>query len=155
LCQEHLAQLLAQERALRFELSRGPLLRFSLIRLGLNRYRLLLSNHHLVMDGWSLPVLVRELFEIYGQDGQNTVLPRVTPYRDYLGWIAGQDRHAARAAWQRALEGLEEPTRLAEARPGAAPALPEEIMVELPVAFTEALSRQARSRGLTLNTIAQ
>src|SRR5262249_9420689 len=97
LCQEHLAQLLAQERALRFELSRDPLLRFSVIRLGLNRYRLLLSNHHLLMDGWSLPVLVRELFELYGQDGQNAVLPRVTPYRDYLGWIAGQDRQAARA----------------------------------------------------------
>ena len=79
----------------------------------------------------------------------------MTPYRDYLGWIAGQDRQAAQAAWQSALEGLEEPTRLAAAQPGAAPALPEEIIVELPEALTEALSRQARSHGLTLNTILQ
>ena len=155
-CAERLAQLLAQERALRFELGRGPLVRFSLIRLGLNQHRLLLSNHHLVMDGWSLPVLVRELFELYGhRGGQSAALPRVTPYRDYLGWIAGQDRQGARAAWQRALEGLEEPTRLAAAQPGAAPALPEEIIVELPEALTEALSRQARSLGLTLNSVLQ
>ena len=119
-CEERLAQLLAQERALRFELGRAPLLRFSLIRLAADRHRLLLSNHHLLMDGWSLPVLVRELFVLYGQEGQSAALPRVTPYRDYLGWIAGQDRQAAQAAWQRALEGLEEPTRLAAAEPGAA-----------------------------------
>src|SRR4029077_20645149 len=118
--------------------------------------RLLLSNHHLLMDGWSLPVLVRELFALYGQEGQSAALPRMTPYRDYLGWIAGQDRQAAQAALQSTLEGLEEPTRLAAARSGAAaPALPEEIIVELPEALTEALSRQARSHGLTLNTILQ
>ena len=153
--EEHLAQLLAQERALRFELGCAPLLRFSLIRLAADRHRLLLSNHHLLMDGWSLPVLVRELFVLYGQEGQSAALPRVTPYRDYLGWIAGQDRQAAQAAWQSALAGLEEPTRLAPAEPGAAPALPEEIIVELPEALTEALSRQARSHSLTLNTILQ
>ena len=154
-CEERLAQLLAQERTLRFELGRGPLLRFSLIRLGLNRHRLLLSNHHLLMDGWSLPVVVRELFELYKHTGRSAALGRVTPYRDYLRWIAGQDRQSARVAWQRALEGLEEPTRLAAAQPGAAPALPEEIMVELPEALTEAISRQARSHSLSLNTILQ
>ena len=154
--EEHLARLLVQERALRFELGCAPLLRFSLIRLAADRHRLLLSNHHLLMDGWSLPVLVRELFLLYGQEGQSAALPRVTPYRDYLGWIAVQDRQAAQGAWQRALEGLEEPTRLAAAEPGAAaPALPEEIIVELPEALTEALSRQARSHSLTLNTIFQ
>ena len=50
---------------------------------------------------------------------------------------------------------MEEPTRLAAAQPGAAPALPEEIIVELPEALTEALSRQARSLGLTLNSVLQ
>ena len=116
--EEHLARLLAQERALRFELGSAPLLRFSLIRLAADQHRLLLSNHHLLMDGWSLPVFVRELFVLYGQEGQSAALPRVTPYRDYLGWIAAQDRQAAQAAWQSALAGLEEPTRLAAAEPG-------------------------------------
>ena len=83
-------------------------------------------------------------------------LPRVTPYRDYLGWIAGAGSPGGPGRWQRALEGLQEPTRAGGGRAGAAaPALPEEIIVELPEALTEALSRQARSHGLTLNTILQ
>ena len=154
--EEQLSRFLAEERSLRFELSSGPLVRFSLIRLAREQYRFVFTNHHLLMDGWSLPVLVRELFLLYGQEGQSAALPRVTPYRDYLGWIAAQDHQAAKGAWQRALEGLEEPTRLAAAEPGAAAsALPEEIIVELPEALTEALSRQARSHSLTLNTILQ
>ena len=48
------------------------------------------------MDGWSMPVLVRELLTLYAHQGDAAVLPRVTPYRDYLAWLAAQDR-AARA----------------------------------------------------------
>ena len=153
--EERLAQLLAQERSLRFELGRGPLIRFSLIRLGPNQHRLLLSNHHLLLDGWSLPVLVRELFELYKHRGRSAALGRVTPYREYLGWLAAQDRQAAQAAWQSALEGLEEPTRLAALEPGSALGVPEQITCELSEALTEALSNQARTLGLTLNSVLQ
>ena len=69
------------------------LLRFSLIRLAADRHRLLLSNHHLLMDGWSLPVLVRELFVLYGHGGRKAALQRVTP----SGTIwAGSPRRIAR-----------------------------------------------------------
>ena len=48
------------------------------------------------MDGWSGPVLVRELLWLYGQgDGDGTALPRAVPYRDYMAFIAGQDRAAS------------------------------------------------------------
>jgi non-ribosomal peptide synthase protein (TIGR01720 family) len=119
-CEERLAQLLAKERGLRFEPGRGPLLRCSLIRLGGQRYRFFLTNHHLLLDGWSMPVVVRELFDLYKHRGQSAALGRVTPYREYLGWLAAQDHQATRAAWERALEGLEEPTRLAALEPGGA-----------------------------------
>ena len=147
--EERLAQWLAQERALRFELGRGPLVRFSLIRLGEQRHRLVLTNHHLLLDGWSLPVVARDLFELYKHRGRSAGLGRVTPYRDYLGWLAAQDRPAARAAWQRALAGLEEPSRLVDLEPGRAQEVPEQISCELSEAQTEALSRQARTLGLT------
>ena len=68
------------------------------------------------MDGWSAPVLVRELLAAYAAGGSAASLPRVTPYRDYLAFIAGQDRAAALAAWREALAGLEEATRLAPRR---------------------------------------
>ena len=88
-------------------------MRFALIKLSADRHRLLISNHHLLMDGWSAPILVRELLEVYAQGGSAASLPRVTPYRDYLAFMARQDRDAALAAWRESLAGLEEGTRLA------------------------------------------
>ena len=79
----------------------------------------------------------------------------MTPYRDYLAWIAAQDRAAALAAWREALAGLDEATRLAPhdsracaGRAGADPA-------EVSEASTAALTREARRQGVTLNTIIQ
>ncbi|HEY1243817.1 MAG TPA: condensation domain-containing protein, partial [Hyphomicrobiaceae bacterium] len=158
---ERLGALLAQERAQRFELAAAPLIRFALIRLSAGEHRLVLTNHHIVMDGWSMPVLVRELLALYAQQldahtaGESAALPRVTPYRDYLAWIAAQDRGGAIAAWREALAGLEEATRVAPHEPGRAPVAPEQITLALEEALSAALTRQARRHGLTLNTMLQ
>ena len=140
-------------------------MRFALIRLGAERHRLLISNHHLLMDGWSAPILVRELLQAYAQGGSAASLPRVTPYRDYLAFIARQDRAAALAAWRDSLAGLEEGTRLAGLlrRTGAAaggaaagqPLAPEQIELSLGGALSAALHRTARELALTLNTVMQ
>ena len=111
--QERLADVLAQDRAERFDVGSTPLMRFALIRLTAEQHRVVLTHHHLLMDGWSLPVLVGELLRLYAHKGDCAVLPRVTPYRDYLAWIAAQDRAGAISAWQEALAGVEEPTRVA------------------------------------------
>ena len=132
-----------------------PLIRFTLIRLSADEHRLVLTNHHILMDGWSMPVLVQELLTLYAHKGDAAALPRVTPYRDYLAWIAAQDRAAAIAAWREALAGLEEATRLAPHDPGRAPVAPEQITLSLSETLTAALSRQARRQGLTLNTFIQ
>src|SRR6202008_776325 len=100
-----LASVLAQDRAERFDLSCAPLMRFALIRLAADRHVLVLTHHHLLMDGWSLPVLVRELLTLYEHKGDGTGLGRVTPYRDYLAWLAGQDPARARAALAAAFGG--------------------------------------------------
>jgi len=111
--QERLAGVLAQDRAERFDVGSTPLMRFALIRLTAEQHRVVLTHHHLLMDGWSLPVLVGELLRLYAHKGDCAALPGVTPYRDYLGWIAAQDRAGAISAWREALAGLEEPTRVA------------------------------------------
>ena len=153
--EQRLAAILAQERAERFDLAGAPLIRFALIRLAGDQHRLVLTNHHIVMDGWSMPVLVRELLTLYAHRGDAAVLPRVTPYRDYLAWMAGQDRSAARAAWREALAGLEEATRLAPHDPGRAPVAPEQMRLALSATLTTALTALARQHGLTLNTLIQ
>ena len=153
--QERLARILAEDRAERFDIPSAPLIRFALIRLSAERHRLVLTNHHILMDGWSMPVLVQELLTLYAHKGDVTVLPRVTPYRDYLAWVTAQDRAGAIAWWRQTLAGLEEPTRLAPHDPGRRPIVPEQIMLSLSEPLTAALSGQARKLGLTLNTMMQ
>ncbi len=116
---------------------------------------MLISNHHLLMDGWSAPILVRELLEVYAQHGSAASLPRVTPYRDYLTFIARQDRAAGLAAWREALTGLEEGTRLAPRQAGREPLAPEQIVLSLDPALSALLNRAAREQALTLNTVMQ
>ena len=102
-----------------------------------------------------MPILVQELLTLYGQRGDGGSLPRVTPYRDYLAWLAGQDRAAAVAAWSAALAGLEEATLLAPHAARQAPALPEQILLTVDASLTAALMQQARARSLTVNTYIQ
>src|SRR5262249_52098670 len=129
-----------------FDLTRAPLLRFTLVRLGAERYRLLFTFHHILVDGWSMPVLLGELLALYQNRGNSAALSPVTPYRDYLAWIARQDRDAAIAAWQHALSGLEEPTLLAARDAARAPLVPERIAQALSEEQTAALNREARAR---------
>ncbi|WP_420312375.1 non-ribosomal peptide synthase/polyketide synthase [Streptomyces sp. YS-B37] len=143
----------AEERARRFDLARPPLIRCALIRFGEDRSRFVLTFHHIVADGWSLPVLHRELLALYGENP--TPLPEAAPYRNYLRRIAGADREAAREAWRTALAGVDEPTRLVEAPAPAGPVEPAQIRVELSERVTSRLAARARERGVTLGTLVQ
>src|SRR5882757_541822 len=154
--QQRWEQIRSEDAQERFDLGRAPLLRFTLVQMGEQQYRLLFTNHHLLLDGWSMPVLLRELFVLYAQRGSDRGLAPVTPYREYLGWLARQDKQAAAQAWSEALSGLEEGTRLAPAvRIGSEAIFAEPVRVELSEALTQQLIRQARSQGLTLNTLLQ
>ncbi|MFB7655255.1 MULTISPECIES: amino acid adenylation domain-containing protein [unclassified Streptomyces] len=143
-----------RDRWTRFDLSRPPLIRFTLVRLGPSRHRLLMTLHHILLDGWSMPILLRELMTLYTVHGDATALPRVRPYRDYLGWLGGRDRNAAQEAWTGAFSGFDTPSIVAPDR-GALTAAPERIDFSEDEAASAALTRFARSHGLTVNTVIQ
>jgi amino acid adenylation domain-containing protein/non-ribosomal peptide synthase protein (TIGR01720 family) len=149
------ARLSAEEMTQRFDVTAPPLLRFLLIRLGLEQHRLVITAHHLLIDGWSWPVLGRELLAVYAAGGDPGVLPPVTPYRDYLSWLAAQDADAATTAWAAELAGLDEPTLLAPAGSAEASLLPGHVWAELTGELTVALAERARAAGVTLNTLVQ
>ncbi|MFD3586902.1 non-ribosomal peptide synthase/polyketide synthase [Streptomyces sp. NPDC058683] len=142
----------ADERTRRFDLARPPLLRCALVRLAPDRSRLVLTFHHIVADGWSLPVLHRELLALYG--AEPAALPEVAPLRGYLARVGRADREAARDAWRGALAGIDEPTRLVET-PAAGPIEPAQIRIELPERTTARLTARAREHGVTLGTVVQ
>src|SRR5882724_1278724 len=154
--QQRWEQIRREDMQERFDLGSAPLLRFTLVQMEEQKYWLLLTNHHLLLDGWSMPVLMRELFVLYAQRGSDRGLVPVTPYREYLAWLERQDKQAGAREWSEALSGLEEGTRLTPAAPSGAKAiLAEPVRVELSENLTQQLVRQARSHGLTLNTVFQ
>ncbi|MFJ9887221.1 amino acid adenylation domain-containing protein [Streptomyces sp. NPDC091287] len=150
-----LDRLTTQALGERFDPRRSPLLRFTLVRLGAEEHRLLLTNHHILFDGWSGPILAAELFEIHQAGGDASGLPRVTPYKEYLAWLAGQDRTAAQEAWRRALDGVTEPALVAPVDPGRAALRPRTHQIALSAEATAALTARARRHGLTKNTVVQ
>ncbi|WP_433733372.1 amino acid adenylation domain-containing protein [Nocardia sp. CA-129566] len=147
--------LLAADRVTRFDPARAPLLRWMLVSTGPQQFRLVLTNHHLLLDGWSTPLLLKELLVLYATDGDATILPEVRPYRDFLAWIAGQDLPAALDAWAAAFDGAAEPTLVAQADPGRRYTESRDVVADLTEEQTAALTSFARARGVTLNTVIQ
>ncbi len=101
-----LEQFAAQDRKKGFNLSKAPLLRFHLIRLREDLYQFLWSFHHLLADGWSMPIILKEAFMIYEAKRQNMPLqlPPARPYRDYITWLQKQDKQKAEAYWKELLK---------------------------------------------------
>ncbi|MFC4565272.1 amino acid adenylation domain-containing protein [Nocardiopsis mangrovi] len=141
-----LAALEQAERERPFAVATAPLLRFVLVRTGTDTHRLVLTCHHLLIDGWSLALLARELLWLYGRAGG---LPPAPAPHAHLAWLASRDTGAAAAAWASALSGAA-PTLVA-ARP--ADRVPDRISAE--VADAGALTAVCAERGWTVNTLLQ
>jgi amino acid adenylation domain-containing protein/thioester reductase-like protein/non-ribosomal peptide synthase protein (TIGR01720 family) len=147
---EQIQQLCAAERAAVCDLAHQPAFRVALIRTAADRHRLVLTNHHIVLDGWCLPILLRELFASYR--GQR--LPVAAPYRRFVSWLAGRDLDAARAAWREVLAGFDTPTLVGP--PGRLEIGRRDAKSSwVPEQTTRALGELARSHHTTLSTVLQ
>jgi amino acid adenylation domain-containing protein/FkbH-like protein/non-ribosomal peptide synthase protein (TIGR01720 family) len=158
--QERLADLLARDRAAGYVLEQAPLLRLWTVRLAEQRYQVIWSFHHLLLDGWSVSLLLREVQACYLAicGGQQPVLPPARPYRDYLAWLGQQDLAAAEQYWRAVLAGLQAPTILGLGgieRPVVGEPRYAEIEQQVPPTLTADLQRLAREEQLTLNTLVQ
>ncbi|HST80080.1 MAG TPA: amino acid adenylation domain-containing protein, partial [Verrucomicrobiae bacterium] len=154
--EERCFQIISKEQAEPFNFSVGPLIRIALIRLAPDRHLLVFTNHHIIIDGWSTPLLVREILDHYDNSlDPNTLLP-VRPYADYLAWLRRQNLSAGLSLWRDYLADLESPTILAQYSPATeGTRLPDLWQVDLSRERTESLQAQVRSCGLTLNAFLQ
>ena len=146
-------QLCAAERAAVCELADQPAFRVALIRTAADRHRCVLTSHHIVLDGWSLPILLREIFaSYYGQR-----LGAAGSYRSFVTWLADRDLDAARAAWRQVLDGFDTPTLVGPPdRLGLGPHQHRDVAsFRVPDATTRAVGELARSRHTTVNTVLQ
>ncbi|ORA60690.1 non-ribosomal peptide synthetase [Mycobacteroides franklinii] len=148
-------ELSAAERTAVCRLFTEPVFRATLISglgdaedVGASKHRLFLTAHHIVIDGWSLPILLQEIFSVYY--GQR--LPSPAPYRNFVTWLAGQDRVTAQSVWGQALDGFETPTLVGSlATPGRRGVESYRISEDV----TQSLAELARAQRTTVNTVLQ
>ena len=148
----------AERRAAGFALGTPPLVRLTLIRLSGQRHLLLFAFHHLLMDGWSAPLVFEDWWQTYEAllRGETPHLPPAPRFRDYIGWLQAQDASAAERFWRDTLRGFAEVTPLPLDRGGADVA--EEHAAEL-LRITGAAGARllalARELAVTPNTVVQ
>ncbi|HEY0227248.1 MAG TPA: condensation domain-containing protein, partial [Mycobacterium sp.] len=144
------ARLCAAERAAICDLDNQPAFRAALIRTGEDEHRFVLTNHHIVMDGWSKPILLQEIFAGY----YGHTLGTATSYRRYVTWLADRDKAAAETAWTQVFAGFDSPALVAE--PGRERLGRRGVeSFTVPAETTAALGELARSCHTTVNTVLQ
>jgi amino acid adenylation domain-containing protein len=159
--QEKLEVFLQADRDQGFQLSKAPLIRVTLIQMDESVYQFIYSFHHLLLDGWSMSLVLKEVFVFYEAfcQGQDLHLKRSRPYQDYIAWLQQQDLSQAEAFWRLALKGFTAPTPLTVDRAlGSLPSEGEsydEQQIQLSVGATAALQSLARQHQLTMNTLVQ
>jgi amino acid adenylation domain-containing protein len=148
--------LLADDRRHGFDLQRAPLLRVTLVQLSGYSYRLVLSFHHIILDGWSLQLLVGQFSEAYAAlgVGRTPSIPKSRPYSDHIRWLQKQDLAAAQNYWRRVLTGFEGSCRVVPDSLARASDF-DEHSFELTAESSARLRMFAASQKLTLNTLVQ
>ncbi|MGE5323489.1 MAG: amino acid adenylation domain-containing protein, partial [Actinomycetota bacterium] len=109
-----LESYLQSDRERPMDLRHAPLMRFALFAAGSGKHFFVWSSHHLLMDGWSLPIVLKEVFAEYEALCRNerTVLKPEPLYRDYIGWLKTQDLNAAEEFWRKRMRGFTAPGAL-------------------------------------------
>ncbi|MFN6465760.1 MAG: non-ribosomal peptide synthetase [Nostoc sp. DedVER02] len=143
-----------------FELDKAPLMRFVLFRLADETYHFVWSFHHILLDGWSWPILFKEIFAFYKSitNNQPLYLAPTRSYRDYINWLQQQDLSSAEEFWRRTLEGVTTPTPLVVEQAVGQIAHQQTSYIRYQHLSTEAtatLKSFAQQHHLTLSTLIQ
>ncbi|WP_447035622.1 amino acid adenylation domain-containing protein [Streptomyces sp. DSM 118878] len=138
-----------------FDPARPPLIRFLLSRVGPAEHKLVITNHHALLDGWSMPLVGRTLLAIYAELSGGPAAPTAPPLSEYFRWLADRDPKVSLDAWRETLAGVDEATRLAPASTGTGVERPGRVSVGLGQEFSDRLRSFARERGVTLTTVFQ
>src|SRR5215831_17386452 len=155
-----LEEYVTRKREEGFDLGRSPLMRLTLLQMKDEEHVLVWNFHHLLMDGWSLPLVLEEVFGRYQGEKARKESGEPGAYRDYVRWLQKQDMAKAEEFWRERLHGFRRPTVIGveeqrgeeNSNEGSAG---ERSGVELSAEVTRELEKWARQHQLTLNTLVQ
>ena len=152
-----LSTFLADDRAQGFDLSDVPLMRMTLLDLGGDKQRFVWSFHHLIADGWSAALLLKEVFTRYSEAKRGGCfdVPKSLPFKDYIAYLHGQELGEVEAYWRDALGGFSSASRIVDPgvrlEPSAASHARQHRV--LPAELAERLTEFARANRVTVNSV--
>jgi amino acid adenylation domain-containing protein/non-ribosomal peptide synthase protein (TIGR01720 family) len=148
-----LRELLDEERRRGFDLEQPPLVRVTVARVADAEYRLIWTTHHLLVDGWSWPLIFSELSELYADD--EVQLPPVCGYREYISWLKDRDWTDDKRFWSEILGKMVDATPIPSMATESAEPEDQEVEVirRLDTPTTSALALMARAHQVTLSTL--
>ncbi|KAA0115009.1 non-ribosomal peptide synthetase [Mycolicibacterium sp. P9-22] len=147
-------EIAEQQRTEPFDLAAPPLMRYALVRLGQQRHVLVQTVHHIISDGWSVPIVLRELAALH-DDPDTHRLPAPGSYRDFLDWVGQSVPDDGLAAWRTELDGIDEPTRLAQVLPRNRRADTGfgKVAIDIPDRLGSDLAEWAAAHGVTASAV--
>uniref|UniRef100_UPI0010F502A8 non-ribosomal peptide synthetase n=1 Tax=Gordonia sp. GAMMA TaxID=2502241 RepID=UPI0010F502A8 len=150
------AELADAQRIRPFDLASPPLVRFVVVR-GPDTTRVIVTNHHIILDGWSGPLVLADLLSLYatGQTYTGQVARTTQDFADYLRRINGTDQAAGVAAWAHILADVDEPTLVAPGVEATADTLPQRHDVVVDARVASAVDALTRDHGITTATALQ
>ncbi len=146
---EQFAQFLSEDEKRSFDLARPPLTRLALLRVADEEWRFVWSHHHLQIDGWSWPVVLREVSAAYAGES----LSPATSYADYLHWLNQRDPSESADFWRTHLHAFREATPLPADFSPTSTACGDSLLLD--ETLSDRLRAAARSTRATLNTLVQ
>ncbi|MEC3841317.1 non-ribosomal peptide synthetase [Bacillus amyloliquefaciens] len=156
---EFITDFVQKDKARGFDLTLDALMRVSILLTEDDQARLIWSFHHILMDGWCLPLITKEVFETYYAilDRRSPERKTVTRYSRYIEWLEDQNHKNASAYWQTYLNGYEGQTVLPkESVPNQAEGYQKQMLAfPLGKQLSEEIKRTASKHGVTVNTFMQ
>ncbi|REK74754.1 non-ribosomal peptide synthetase [Paenibacillus paeoniae] len=156
---ERLDQYKQEDRTEGFNLACGDLMRVALIRTGEDKHWVVWSFHHIILDGWSMHLVLREWLHIYRSylKQEQPRLPQPERYTGYLRRFATEELPESAAFWSDYLQGLEQTTVFPQAIQTRMErkAMPKQYGCSLSSSLTESIDREARKLGATANSLMQ
>jgi amino acid adenylation domain-containing protein len=156
-----LAEFFQTDSELGFDLATPPLIRVAVLQTQDDNYWIVVSNHHIILDGWSMSVLRREVSQLYRQYafGAPAMLEPPTHFGAYIAWLGTTADTAAQDFWRTELKGFAPANQLPiDKAAGKLPSAVEhfgEQQVSLSSALSQAIRSFARRNHLTLSTVIQ
>lgn len=147
----------AEEKRRGFDLRSDVLLRARVLTLATDDHEIILSFHHILMDGWCMGILHAEFLHAYQalEAGQSPSLPPVVPYQRYIQWLERQDKDAALSYWEGYLDGYNSPTLIPARRQREGTYDLRRLHAQLDAETTAHIGSIASSWGVTVSTLFQ